>query len=314
MPSLRLLTSHAATLAASLGALAALACTDVNADGLFAEPNAVLPAPSASLDASIDDGKSMAPLQGLDAGARSDASDARAADAARPHALPPLIVGVTSDDDDSACTLPSDATRGAIVFSGSAVLEACPINLDSPYGTFWYAYADGNPSSDVSAQVRAPGCNDAVPCALWARAPLTDAGTTASSMAVGFPVSVGGITRDLSAFSGMRFWARGTISGSRGPGDSESPQTLLVQLVTSTDRAGDDFGAYCRIDAERWTECSVAFSELGREGTAGAPDVAGDRLELERVRRIEFAFAAAKVEAGTAALAFDVRLAAISFF
>jgi hypothetical protein len=231
-----------------------------------------------------------------------------------PPARPPA--GVVVADASLACTLPASPPDDMTLFSGAREGDACRINLDEPYGTFWYSYQDTDAEPRVFQGVQAPGCSDDR-CALRVQGPIAGAPPfTLYGGGVGFPLAVGDAQFDASAFSGIQYWARGTIRGTRDAGNTPGPQTLLLKVASSTNRSGDEFARYCRIDVANWTLCRQEFSELQRDGYVADPDPATDTLELNQLVRIEFEFPLHRDAAGAipVPIQFDVQLASISFF
>jgi hypothetical protein len=229
-------------------------------------------------------------------------------------ARPPA--GVVFTDASQACTLPTSPPEDIALFSGAREGEACRINLDEPYGTFWYSYQDTDAEPRVFQGVQAPGCSEDR-CALRVQGPIDGAPPfTLYGAGVGFPLAAGDAEFDASAFSGIQYWARGTIQGTRGPGNTPGSQTLLLKVASSTNRSGDDFARYCRIDVANWTLCRQEFSELERDGYVADPNPATDTLELSQLVRIEFEFPLHRdaSDAIPVPVQFNVELASISFF
>jgi hypothetical protein len=224
--------------------------------------------------------------------------------------------GVVFGDAAQACTFPESAPDDAALFSGTREDSACRIDLDEPYGTFWYAYQDTDGDARVFQSVLAPGCSEDT-CSLHVQGPIEGAAPfSVYGAGVGFPLAAGDGPFDASGFSGIQYWARGNIEGTRGPGNSSSPQTLLLKVTSVTNRAGDDFGRYCRIDSANWTLCRQEFAELERDGYVASPSAATDTLELDQLVRIQFEFPLHRDASGAAPVpvGFDIELAAISFF
>jgi hypothetical protein len=203
---------------------------------------------------------------------------------------------------------------GAAVFSGALGAGACPVLLDAPYQSAWFTYQDSGDLLSVTSV--APGCS-ADTCALHVQGPAT-AGTGYGNYGAGvaLPLSTANVPLDVSPFSGIELFARGTINGTRGPGAQSAPQTLFLKLVTSTDRQGDDFGTFCQIDPSAWTPCRVTFDALAREGFATGIDPATDTFDRANVLRVELEFRLFRDAAGAVpvpvSLAVDV--ARVVFF
>jgi hypothetical protein len=229
-------------------------------------------------------------------------------------ARPPA--GVVFADASQACTLPTSPPEDIALFSGARENDACRINLDEPYGTFWYSYQDTGGEPRVFQGVQGPGCFQDR-CSLRVQGPIDGAPPfTLYGAGVGFPLAVGDAEFDASAFSGIQYWARGTIQGTRDADNTPGSQTLLLKVVSSTNRSGDDFARYCRIDVANWTLCRQEFSELERDGYVADPNKATDTLELSQLVRIEFEFPLHRDADGVipVPVQFNVELASISFF
>jgi hypothetical protein len=211
------------------------------------------------------------------------------------------------------CALPSLAS-GAALFSGVPNAGVCPTTLDAPYAMTWYSYQDSGDALTLASV--APGCV-ADACALRVDGPPPGAAGYASFGAgVALPLSTGGVPFDGSAFDGFQFWVRGTLAGTRGPGAVDAPQTLFTKLVTSTNRQGDDFGVYCRIDPSQWTLCRGDFGSLVRDGFAATPDPASDVLDLQNILRVEIEFRLYRDPLGVVPVPVSVaaEFASVSFF
>jgi hypothetical protein len=231
-----------------------------------------------------------------------------------PPARPPA--GVVFGDASQACTLPASPAGNTTLFSGAREGDGCRINLDEPYGTFWYSYQDTDAEPRVFQGVQAPGCFEDR-CSLRVQGPIAGAPPfTLFGAGVGFPLAVGDAQFDASGFSGIQYWARGIIQGTRDAGNTPGSQTLLLKVASSTNRSGDDFARFCRIDVANWTLCRQEFSELERDGYVADPNPATDTLELSQLVRIEFEFPLHRDAAGAipVPVQFDVQLASISFF
>jgi hypothetical protein len=275
------------------------------------------PARDASEPMPVDAGATAPgdPISGDPAPADPVPSDPVPADPA-PSVPPQEPVGIVFTDASEACVFPEDAPPAATLFSGQLEDDACRINLDAPYGTFWYSYQDSDGDPAVSQGARAPACADDT-CSLRVQGPVPGSDDfSVYGAGVGFQLALDGGELDASRFSGLQYWVRGNIQGTRDTDGSSSPQTLRLKIVTATDRLGDDFGMYCRIDPQSWTLCRQDFSELARDGFASTLDPRVDVFDPRELVRIEFEFPLFRDAAGSipTPLGFDIELAAISFF
>jgi hypothetical protein len=214
------------------------------------------------------------------------------------------------------CSFPSTFEPDAVLFSGAVTADTCRLNLDAPYETFWYPFQDTAAASSVEQGAAAPGC-EPNNCSLRVRGPAPGSeGYRVSGAGVGFPLALTDTPLDITRFAGIQFWARGTAVGTRGPDNTNAPQTLFVKVGTSTARLGDDFGAYCAIEPSTWTLCRSDFASLRRDGYVAEPDLASDVLDLGNATRVEFEFRLYRDALGNAPapVSFDAELASISFF
>ncbi len=256
-------------------------------------------------------GPVSAPTQNVQA--RDDVVDAAGG---APRQLPPPSdpVGIVFADAGAACSLPETQAADAVLFSGALRGEVCRTASDLPYGTFWFGYQDAE--LGLAHRVGLPGCH-AESCSLHVQGPTTSlVGYSTYGAGVGFPMAANNGPIDVSRFAGIQYWARGTIVGTRGPGYSNSPQMLLLKLVTATERQGDDFGMYCRIDPVDWTLCRQELSDLRRDGYVATPDPTTDRFDAQNLVKVQFEFPLYldPVGAVPTPVSFDVELAAISYF
>lgn len=232
-----------------------------------------------------------------------------------PVAKPVPLVGEVFTDPASQCAFPETEQLDATLFSGSFDGTTCRPNLDAPYQTFWYRYQDSS-TALLSQGVSAPGCS-ATSCSLHVQGPAAGSeGFSSYGAGVGFPLVSSDTPIDASRFVGIQYWARGTILGTRGPAATDVPQTVFMRVVTSTNRSGDEFGAYCHVDPLSWTLCRQRFSELGRDGYVAAPDPATDVLSLQALVRIEFEFRLFRSPDGSVPVpvSVDAEISSISFF
>jgi hypothetical protein len=273
-------------------------------------PGADAPAPGDS--AGLAGGSGLG-VGGLDAaGERDGGSDGAAAGGVGVGT--PLDAG--SEPERLPCSLPATSESGAVLFSGALLDDECRINLDEPYETFWYPYQDSDGASTIRQGATTPGCEPAR-CVLSAEGPTPgNPPYSEFGAGIGFPLAALDAPLDLRRFRGIEFWIRGTATGTRGPSGASSPDSVFVKLVTTTVRLGDDFGAFCRFEPNRFTLCHAEFANLRRDGYVSDPDPASDELDLENTTRIEFEFRLRRDAEGDAPVPvqFAVELASISFF
>jgi len=224
-------------------------------------------------------------------------------------------VGEVVTDVAAACLFPETEQPDAPLFSGSFDGTTCRTSLDAPYDGSWYSYQDSS-TALLAQEVSAPGCSE-TSCSLHVQGPPAGSeGFSTYGAGVGVPLVSSNAPIDASRFVGIQYWARGTILGTRGPSATDVPQTVFMKLLTSTNRSGDEFGAYCRVDPLNWTLCRQTFSELGRDGYVSTPDAATDVLSVQELVRIEFEFRLFHSADGSVPVpvSVDVEIGSISFF
>jgi len=298
-----------------LAASALLGCFDSQRFAFVdVAPNQPAPDAGAAVAAVEPAGGALQPAPPLAPGAPGS-EGAGAATSLEPSAAVPVGASLDAGIVVAAelCSLPATAEPGAVLYGGVPLGGVCPASLDAPYGTFWFGYQDnGDP---LAVTPLAPGC-DPASCALRVDGPAPgNPGYSAYGAGLALPLAPGDVPVDLSRFAGIQFWARGNLSGTRGVGATDAPQTLFFKLVTSTQRNGDDFGVYCTIDPTAWTACRAEFVGFTREGFA-APDPATDVFDPQNALRFELEFRLFRDALGAVPVPVSVaiELAQLSFF
>ena len=283
-------------------------------------------APQATPEASATAGDGMS---GVHAGSASSAPDAAAAlDAGSSSGASDAVAA--SDAADSAvvappnlCGVPSSTVSSPVLYDGATTAATCPTNIPAPRDGFWFAYNEPNPN-DAAAAASAlgamPGCNGPSDCSIHA----TGSGFTLYA-GVGLNLNGGASANtayDASAYSGIEFWARGVVTGSRAgdavSGFTPTDQTIFVELVGATGRPmGDEYGAHCVLaaDGTSWTHCRVDFAAARRQGLA-PPPAGPDAFDRTALYKLQFQFSpfmgTATVRART--VAFDVWIDDVFFY
>ncbi len=200
-----------------------------------------------------------------------------------------------------SCGFPPPTTPSGVLFSGFPMGTGmgCASNIPAPRNGQWFQYHDTSDDAglSMSAKPEMGGCGGMSLCAFHVKGPASGAGFTGYGAGVGFDLNdnAAGTATNYDAmaagYKGIQFWAKGTITGTRGPGYSSSAQTIHLKLVTATDRKGDDYGTYCQmIDPTMWTLCSLDFSKATRDGFSTTPDPTMDTLDYDKLLKVQFEF------------------------
>ena len=148
---------------------------------------------------------------------------------------------------------------------------------------------------------------------------------------VGFNIAGSGSLNkpgDVSAYQGLEFWAKGTVTGSRtgfaNPGFTQADGTIRVELVGGDCTAaiqrdvGDEYGWYATLpsDPNQWTQFTLKFADATRLGLAAPPEGGPDAFDLTHLYKIQFQFSPfmGGGNAPATTVAFDVWFDDISFF
>lgn len=288
------------TLWGLLGAVAASSCIDMSGS-------------RTDFAANGDAGLSLVSVGG-DTGTSSGGSSSGGGSSG--SAGPPDPGPVTPD----SCGFPTTMAPNPILYAGAptGTGASCSTSIVMPRNASWFHYDDmtGDGGISVLAKAEIGGCGGTSVCAYHART-SGSGGFTNYGAGVGFDLfddAMSAATNyDASAYTGIQYWAKGTIAGTRGPGFVSAPQTIHLKLVTATDRRGDDYGAYCpMIDPQTWTKCTLDFSAAKRDGFSPVPAVGGDTLDLNQLRKVQFEFS--RLNDPTATVSFDVWIDEVAFY
>lgn len=195
----------------------------------------------------------------------------------------------------------------------------CGNALAAPWTGFWFALNDQTPTG---TQTPAPGAAAAITGEIAGRGGATDCAMHTTGN--GFGTWGGGIAFvlysangmdcpfDASMYTGIRFYAKGTTAGTRGPGNLATSDVLRMKLRQS-DRfneplQGDDYGGWCPITRD-WRLCELPFHSLKQEGWGRAGNLS--RRELTQVQFVAFKQGAAAAPPTTA---FDFWVDDVSFY
>ncbi|MDP9001238.1 MAG: hypothetical protein M3O46_14145 [Myxococcota bacterium] len=195
---------------------------------------------------------------------------------------------------------------------------SCSTSIPMPRNASWFHYDDmtGDGGVSVVAKAEIGGCGGTSVCAYHART-FGAGGFTNYGAGIGFDLLDDAMSvatnYDATPYTGIQYWVKGTITGTRGPNFAAAPQTIHLKLVTATDRHGDDYGAYCQmIDPQTWTRCTLDFSAAKRDGFSSVPAVGADTLDIHQLRKIQFEFS--RLADPTATVSFDVWIDEVAFY
>jgi hypothetical protein len=256
---------------------------------------------------------------GADAAPASDASPAPSASSPA-DASSSADASLAADGSSVVGPLPSGILYSGFVM-GTAM--ACASNIPSPRNGSWFNYHDSSDDAGsliMSAMPEMGGCGGMSVCAFHAHGPTNGAGFPGYGAGVGFDLNDNAASPPVAmpynalavGYRGIQFWAKGTITGTRGPGYASSPQTIHLKLPTATNRMGDDYGFYCQmIDPVKWTLCMVDFAKLSRDGFEDMfLPVATDMFDSDSIEKVQFEFSTFSTDA----VAMDVWIDEVSFY
>lgn len=225
----------------------------------------------------------------------------------------------TTTPGTDVCPLPTTTAMNPVFYDGVNGGAACGTSTKAPHMGYWFSYNDK--SADGGAPMTAVGekggCGGTTDCAYHTKG----SGFTNYGAGVGFDLSdnaqMVAQPFDATGFMGIQFFAKGTITGTRGAKYASVAQSIHMKFATSKDRGGDDFGGYCTIGAD-WTKCNLAFSAATRDGFKDAMvPVASDMLDLNQLLKgqLEFSKFSEAADAGTLTpVTFDVWIDNVSFY
>lgn len=191
----------------------------------------------------------------------------------------------------------------------------------------WFGYNDG--TSEAGAQVASQqpgGCDNTQSCAYH----TSGSGYTSYGAGAGITLNSNAVF-DASQYTGLNVYLRGFTTGTRGPGFSQTNNTVHVKFITgaasdaATDpRDGDDYGGYCPIDGSDagscYTLCQLPLSALTRDGfrstDAGVTDPTVDMFDPQNLVKVQFEFSLYSEPDGGVPepVSFDVWIDGISWY
>jgi hypothetical protein len=192
-------------------------------------------------------------------------------------------------------------------------------------GQGWFSYDDGtNPNGVFTHDGEMAGCGGPMTCAFHA----AGSGYTGYGAGVGFDLkSMNNAAEPSDAAVGyMHFsaWLKGTTTGTRGNGYAAANNTVHVKFVSSTFRAGDEFGVYCPTQGDAgagWVQCDFPINAVRRDGfapvDAGAPPIATDTFDWANLEQIEFEFSSYTPPADSGVgsnVSFDLYIDDVAFY
>jgi len=225
--------------------------------------------------------------------------------------------GATDEDAGGTCSLPA-VPPGLILYTGGIPAPACPTGI-AYNSQSWFPYDDGTSDAGTWVHTTAMGGCGSGACAYHAAA----GGFTGYGAGVGLTLNTTGVTAaPLAAdaggpYTGFQVWLKGTTTGTRQAGYALGNNFVHIKFVTSTDRSGDEFGAYCPTQSDTWTECMLPFAGLKRDGYEAVPPVATDMFDPQNLEKIEFEFSSYTPPADsgiTNVVSFDVWIDDAAFY
>jgi hypothetical protein len=217
------------------------------------------------------------------------------------------------------CGLPTTTASNALLYNGATTAPNCNSAIATPRAGYWFHYGDKTVGATQTGAGAFGGCAGAADCAYH----TTGMGYADYGAGIGFDLNDDSTQTaqpyDATPYMGLQFWAKGTITGTRGPSYAQIDQEIHVKFVTATDRSGDDFGGYCVIGAD-WTKCSLTFAAATRDGFSKTPDPTTDVLDANMMLKIQLEFSRfTKTDADggvidTPPVAYDVFVDDVSFF
>jgi hypothetical protein len=215
-----------------------------------------------------------------------------------------------------ACSLP---TPGLALYVG-LLAPACPT---APLigGNSFFSYNDGTAGDGgtVSLTYMTPGCSGTGQCGVYA----SGSGYTGYGAGIGFTLNNNNPSDAGVGFTGFLVYLMGTTTGTRGSGFQMANHTIHVKFPTSTNRDGDDYGAYCPTQGDSgtgWTLCKLPFAGLTRDcyapADAGFPACASDMFDLSNLEKIQFEASLYSAEDGgvPSPVSFSIALDDIAFY
>jgi hypothetical protein len=224
--------------------------------------------------------------------------------------------GASSGTD--VCGLPTTTAPNPLLYNGATTAPNCGSSVAMPHVGYWFNYGDATAGAMETGKGTFGGCGGPTDCAYH----VTGSGYTDYGAGIGFDLNDNTASPavaqpfDATPYMGLQFFAKGTITGTRGPKYANMAQEIHVKFVTATDRSGDDYGGYCTIGAD-WMKCSLAFAAATRDGFSSTPDPTTDMFDANMLEKIQLEFSkfSQPADAGTLTpVDFDVWVDDVSFF
>ncbi len=216
------------------------------------------------------------------------------------------------------CGLPTTSAPNALLYNGATTAPMCGTAIAMPRVGYWFNYGDSTAGAMETGKGDFGGCGGPTDCAYH----ISGSGYTDYGAGIGFDLNDSSASPpvaqpyDATAYMGLQFYAKGTITGTRGPKYASLAQQIHMKFVTATDRSGDDYGGYCTVGAD-WTMCSLTFAAATRDGFSSTPPVATDMFDANMLEKIQLEFSkfSQPADAGTLTpVDFDVWVDDVSFF
>lgn len=173
--------------------------------------------------------------------------------------------------DPAGCGAAKGDLAAPLLYNGG--LAPCSNALTPPRTGYWFAYNDATAIQTPAPTAlpfsgEAGGKGGATDCAMH----TSGTGFSKWGAGIGFDIhSANSVTCpfDASVFSGIRFYAKGTTTGTHGALYAPAPNTIRVKVKMSSRLSaglgGDDFGGWCSLTPD-WSLCDIPFATLAQEG------------------------------------------------
>jgi hypothetical protein len=220
------------------------------------------------------------------------------------------------------CWLPQGAS---VAYDGFMTGTACGSKTKLPYAGTWFGYTSHASTAGTPTwthQGATPGCGGDTDCAwhvAFQHVPTDDSGNVYGGVGFDLSDNTAGNAQvySLASFTGIRFWAKGTLTGTRDARYKAVDNTIHAKIVTQTDRHSDDYGWFCTLTSTTdWTQCDLAFADAMRDGWYMTIDPATDTFDPQNALKVQLQFdgVSATGDASALDLSFDVWIDNVAFY
>jgi hypothetical protein len=220
--------------------------------------------------------------------------------------------GAATAGAPSTCAGAKGDKASPMLYDGNQT--TCTNALTPPRTGYWFTYNDG-----TAMQMPMAAAGGAIAGELGGKGGAADCAMHTSGMeftkwgaGLGFDIhSVAGkgCPFDASVFAGIRFYAKGTTTGTHGLAYAAAPNTIRVKIKMATDLMGDDYGGWCTLGTD-WTLCDIPFAMVAQEGY-GPKNIPFSAAELTQ---IQFQAAKEGMESMPPTVSFDFWLDDVTFY